>query len=122
MSSAPDSPPSARIPLKLPLAEMLQFGKTMKQSGVMASRSQISFEFRSGNVTVSYDDGGTVMRYEGTYQGILRMAASSFKQFISTYHRTDKNRPWIHAGIDVPAGYFYLEHTRCKVKITPQNT
>ena len=117
MATAPDSPPSTRFPLKLPLAEMLQFGKTMKQSGVMAGRSQITFEFRRGDLTVSSDDGGTIMKYEGNFQGTLQMAASSFKQFISTYHRTDKNRPWIHAEIDGPAGYFYLEHTRCKVKV-----
>ena len=119
MASTPDSPPSPRIPLKLPLAEMLQFGKTMKQSGVMAGRSQITFQFRDGNVTVSSDDGGTVMRYDGRYHGTLQMAASSFKQFITSYRHTDKSRPWIHAEIDVPNGYFYIEHTRCKVKISP---
>lgn len=119
MPSAPDSPPSPRIPLKLSLAEMLQFGKTMKQSGVMAGRSQIFFEFRKGSLTVSSDDGGIVMRYDGNYQGTLRMAASTFKQFITSYRHTDKSRPWIHAEIDVANGYFYLEHTRCKVKTSP---
>ena len=105
--------------MKLPLAEMLQFGKTMKHSGAMAGRSQITFDFRDGNLTISSDDGGTIMKFDGNYRGILQMAASSFKQFINSYRHTDKNRPWIDAEIDTKAGYFIIEHTRCIVKIAP---
>jgi hypothetical protein len=91
---------ASRIPIRLPRAELLGFGKGLKDSFTRDMVGDVTLVFGPGVLHISSELGGTKMPYEGTFIGTLVLKESGFRSLISAHVKQKSSSPWINGAID----------------------
>jgi hypothetical protein len=94
-------PQSGRIPIRLPRADVMACGKALQKTFSASQLEDVTLEFMSGQLTISSKWGGTIMPYEGDFEGTLVLHGGNFRKLISANTRSVNKGAWIECRVDM---------------------
>lgn len=105
-----------RIPIRLPRAHLLAFGKALKNSFNANMLGDVTLVFTKGMLSINSEWGGTTMNYEGAFDGVVVVKGGAFKTLIGAHTKSKSNSPWIAGGVDSELGEFALANAGVKAR------
>lgn len=109
-------PQAIRIPVRLPRADWLACGKALRNGFSASMLEEVTLEFSGGQLTISTRWGGTVMPYEGNYEGAFILRGGAYQQLVSSNTKGHTSEPWIKGKVDLELKEFALGNAGVKCK------
>ena len=116
MPAKKNAPEPQRIPIRLPRADLMAFGKALKGAFSSAMLGDVTLVFNQGVLSINSAWGSTTFSYAGEFNGIVLVKASAFKTLITAHTKTKNTSPWITGAIDREIGEFSLANAGVKAK------
>lgn len=105
-----------RIPIRIPRAEWLAFGKSLKNAFSASMLGDVTLVFMNGVLSVNTSYGGTTLACEGEFNGVVIVKAGAFKKLITTHLKKKSDAPWIVGAVDLELGELSLWSGGVKAK------
>ena len=105
---------SERIPIRLPRADIMTCGKALRNTFTASQLEDVTLEFMNRQLTISSKWGGTIMPYEGKFEGTLVLRGGNFRKLISANTRSANKGVWIDGKVDKTLKEFALGNAGVK--------
>lgn len=86
--------------MRLPRADVMACGKALQRTFTASQLEDVTLEFINHELTISSKWGGTVMPYEGDFEGTLVLHGGNFRKLISANTRSENKSVWIECRVD----------------------
>ena len=116
MPAKKKAPEPQRIPIRLPWADLMAFGKALKNSFSANMLGDVTLVFTKGMLSINSEWGGTTMNYEGDFDGVVVVKGGAFKTLIGAHTKSNPAAPWIVGGVDRELGEFALANAGVKAR------
>jgi hypothetical protein len=110
------NPQSGRIPVRLPRADVMACGKALQRTFTASQLEDVTLEFINHELTISSKWGGTILPYEGDFEGTLVLHGGNFRKLISANTRSENKGVWIECRVDKKLKEFAMGNAGVKCR------